>query len=71
MEGYIWLLFEIQSFACGQTGGWIDGRVLWLIKIIQTTYLKNYNTSLYTTEMTGAVAKRSISSYKEHILEHF
>ena len=23
MEGYIWLLFEIQSFACGRT----DGRV--------------------------------------------
>ena len=27
MEGYIWLLFEIQSFACRRLDGWLDRRV--------------------------------------------
>ena len=26
MEGHIWLLFKIQSFACGRTDGWTAGR---------------------------------------------
>ena len=55
-----------DSKFCMRTDGF-----LWLLKIIQTTYLKKYNTSLFTIEMTGAFAKRNISSYKEHILEHF